>query len=201
MAKRVFFSFHYDDVKTFRANVVRNHGLLKDTGTSGFFDASIWEDAKLHGVSSVKNLINNNLQQTSVTCVLIGSRTWSRRWVRYEIMKSFDRQNALLGVHINGVKDKNQQSFSNGLNPFEFLGLYIDLYGKATYWERTFYHGASYYQGSYGTWTKYNDLQPTLNFDRKFWGKGYTLSDWVPCYDWIKNQGYENFATWIEAAK
>ena len=47
MAKRVFFSFHYQDVSDFRANVVRNHWLLKsDRSTSGFFDASIWETAK-----------------------------------------------------------------------------------------------------------------------------------------------------------
>ena len=49
MARRVYFSFHYEDVITFRANVVRNHGLTKEVGTSGFFDASIWEDAELHG--------------------------------------------------------------------------------------------------------------------------------------------------------
>jgi hypothetical protein len=42
MAKRVFFSFHYDDVIAFRANVVRKHDVTKDTGTAGFFDASIW---------------------------------------------------------------------------------------------------------------------------------------------------------------
>jgi hypothetical protein len=29
MAKRVFFSFHYQDVIDFRANVVRNHWLTK----------------------------------------------------------------------------------------------------------------------------------------------------------------------------
>ncbi|MGH7979250.1 MAG: hypothetical protein ACREE6_07730 [Limisphaerales bacterium] len=42
MAKQVFFSFHYEDVKTFRANVVRNHGFTKENGQeAGFFDASV----------------------------------------------------------------------------------------------------------------------------------------------------------------
>ena len=45
MAKRVFFSFHYQDVIDFRANVVRNHKTTKHEG-AGYFDASIWEDAK-----------------------------------------------------------------------------------------------------------------------------------------------------------
>jgi len=29
MARRVYFGFDYEDVKTFRVNVVRNHDLLK----------------------------------------------------------------------------------------------------------------------------------------------------------------------------
>lgn len=62
MAKRVFFSFHYDDVKTFRANVVRNHGITKPE-EAGFFDASIWEDAKRHGDAAVTRLINSNLDK------------------------------------------------------------------------------------------------------------------------------------------
>jgi hypothetical protein len=42
MAKRVFFSFHYQDVIDFRANVVRQHWLTKpDREAAGFFDASI----------------------------------------------------------------------------------------------------------------------------------------------------------------
>ena len=50
MAKHIFFSFHYDDIKTFRANVVRNRGFTKENGQeAGVFDRSIWEDAKLHG--------------------------------------------------------------------------------------------------------------------------------------------------------
>ena len=37
MAKRVFFSFHYQDVIDFRANVVRNHWLTKsDREDAGF---------------------------------------------------------------------------------------------------------------------------------------------------------------------
>ena len=50
MAKRVFFSFHYQDVIDFRANVVRNHKLTKGK-SSGYFDSSIWEDAKKTSVS------------------------------------------------------------------------------------------------------------------------------------------------------
>ena len=80
MAKRVFFSFHYQDVIDFRANVVRNHWRTKpDRGDAGFFDASIWETAKRTSPLALKRLINSELQHTSVTTVLIGSETYARR--------------------------------------------------------------------------------------------------------------------------
>ena len=96
MAKRVFFSFHYQDVIDFRANVVRNHWLTKpDRQSAGFFDSSIWEDAKKTSDLALKRLINSGLKNTSNTCVLVGSETFNRRWVSYEIMKSLE-----VGNHI-----------------------------------------------------------------------------------------------------
>jgi hypothetical protein len=62
MARRVFFSFYYQDVIGFRANVVRQHWLTKpDRESAGFFDASIWETAKRTGPVAVKRLINSGL--------------------------------------------------------------------------------------------------------------------------------------------
>lgn len=193
MAKQVFFSFHYEDVKTFRANIVRNHGFTKANGQeAGFFDASIWEDAKKHGADSIKRLINSNLEGTSVTCALIGTDTWSRRWVRYEILKSYDRENTLLGVHINSVRDKNRQTFVQGPNPFDYLGFVVSEDGRKH----------TYYEHNGTEWKVYGDLPAkTTNYERQYWGRGFKLSDWVPCYDWTLNDGYNNFATWVENAK
>lgn len=193
MARKVFFCFHYEDVKTFRANVVRKHGLTKENvQEAGFFDASIWEDAKKHGDESVKRLINSNLENTSMTCALIGTETWKRRWVRYEILKSYDRGNLLFGVHINSVPDKNRQTFSQGLNPFDYLGFVISEDGRKL----------TYYEHDGTSWKVYQELQAkTTSFDRQYWGKGYKLSNWVLCYDWIRDDGYKNFATWVENTK
>jgi hypothetical protein len=75
MAKRVYFCFHYEDVRTFRVNVVRQHGVTKeDARETGFYDASIWEDAKKQGDLALKRLINSNLEYTSVTCALNRNR-------------------------------------------------------------------------------------------------------------------------------
>lgn len=123
MSKRVFFSFHYQDVIDFRANVVRNHWLTKpDRESAGFFDASIWEAAKKEGDIAIKRLINKNIKNTSVTAVLVGSQTFNRRWVSYEIMKSMQKGNKLIAIHINRIKDNNRKTKPNGPNPFEYLG-------------------------------------------------------------------------------
>ena len=122
MARRVFFSFHYQDVIDFRANVVRNHNVTKDNN-GGFFDASIWESSKKQGDLTLKRLINGGLDNTSVTVVLIGSQTYARRWVRYEIMKSIERGNTVLGIHINGIRDRFGQVQAQGPSPFDYLGL------------------------------------------------------------------------------
>ena len=194
MAKRVFFSFHYEDVKTFRANVVRNHSITKQSGTdAGFFDASIWEDAKRHGDLSIKRLINTNLDGTSVTCALIGTETWQRRWVRYEILKSYDRGNTLFGVHINSVKDKNQNTFSQGKNIFDYLGFTISSDGTTQ----------TYYEHDGNEWKIYQDLpeKKLTNIGIQHRGKGFSLSNWVKVYDWTLQDGYNNFPTWVENAK
>lgn len=103
MARKVFFSFHYDDVT--RANVVRNSDVVtrKYEKAARFYDKSLWEEAKKQGAQAIKRMINGGLDGSSVTCVLIGQETWCRPWVRYEILKSMARGNGILGVQIHDV--------------------------------------------------------------------------------------------------
>jgi MTH538 TIR-like domain (DUF1863) len=88
MARRVFFSFHYErDI--WRASVVRNSWKMKpDREAAGFFDASIWEKAKTQGKAAIEKMIDEALVGTSVTAVLIGNQTASRGYVKYEIEQS-----------------------------------------------------------------------------------------------------------------
>src|SRR5260370_39947281 len=103
MAKRVYFAFHYQDVMDFRANVVRKHNFTGGVESAGYYDHSIWETAKNTNPLALKRLINAELEGTSVTAILIGTDTWARPWVRYEIVKSIARGNILIGVHINSI--------------------------------------------------------------------------------------------------
>src|SRR5947209_5199013 len=104
MARRVFFSFHYErDV--WRASVVRNSWVTQDRQAAGFFDAGMWEEAKKKGDAAIRAMIDNALKNTSVTAVLIGNQTANREYVKYEIKQSIARGNGLFGVMINLIEN------------------------------------------------------------------------------------------------
>ena len=193
MANRVFFSFHYQDVIDFRANVVRNHWVAKpDRVAAGFYDASIWEETKRQGAVALKRLINSGLENTSNTCVLIGSNTYSRPWVRYELLKSFKRNNHLFGVHINGIKGKDGQTKDLGPNPLEYLGVTYSKDGStATLWEKI---------GS--KWAEYEEIDRSasyrVNVGLEHRGKGFNLGNFYKTFRWNADNGYDNFASWVE---
>lgn len=116
MARRVFFSFHYErDIS--RANVVRNSWVTQDRESAGFFDAGLWEEAKKKGKAAIEKMIDDALVNTTVTAVLLGQETGSRDYVQYEIDQSIARGNGLLGVWIYKIKDLNGQTDEQGTNP------------------------------------------------------------------------------------
>ena len=96
MARKVFFSFHYADIMN--ANIVRNSGQFKLTPETGFYDASLWERTKTQGDAAIKSLIDQGLNNTSVTCFLIGEHTHSQKWCKYELQKSLDDKKGILGI-------------------------------------------------------------------------------------------------------
>jgi len=194
LAKKVFFSFHYDDVVNFRANVVRRHWQFKpDRESAGFFDASIWESAKKDSPLAVKRLINQELVGTSVTCVLIGSETHERPWVRYEILKSFLKGNKLIGVHINSINGRDQKTKLLGADPFGDLNISYSIDGES----------ATIFEWSGSTWKPYSQIEGTATFSMKgvspmFWGKTVRFTEFARTYDWVADDGYNNFASWVE---
>jgi hypothetical protein len=131
MARRTFFSFHYDrDI--WRANVVRNSWVTKDREAAGFWDASLWEEAKIKGDESIKTMILDGLKNTSVTVVLIGAETANRQWINYEIIESYKCKNGLLGLYIHNIKDIYGHTDTKGNNPFDYLHIEKSL-GTKTY--------------------------------------------------------------------
>lgn len=197
MAKNVFFSFHYEDVIGFRANVVRNHDTVKGR-QAGYFDKSIWEDAKKTSPLALKRLINSNLDGTSVTCVLIGSETYARKWVIYEIFRSIYKRNKIIGVHINRVKGKDGLIKNNGENPFDYTGVYFSEDGSSY---------AFITRNSLSSqWQYWEEIDNCRFFKNQYFssqyaysnrGKCISLSAFISTYDWISDNGYINFKNWI----
>ncbi len=105
MARKVFFSFKYKQ-DVWRAMIVRNSGVIKGVEKAGFIDAADFESLERQGYAAIKRWIDGQLQNTSVTVVLVGEKTCSSRWVRYEIEASKARGNGLLGIDISKIEDK-----------------------------------------------------------------------------------------------
>jgi hypothetical protein len=145
MARRVFFSFHYQR-DLWRVNVVRNSAVIEGVAIVGFADASLWERARREGQTAVHRLVADGLSGTSVTAVLIGEQTANREYVNYEIEKSIERGNGLLGVRIHHIKDQHGNIDSPGVVPvaLQRIGapIYDYEYGRLGGWIEQAYRKA-----------------------------------------------------------
>lgn len=56
MARKIFFSFHFDR-DAWRAGQVRNSDLIPNEDEYGFIDSADWEEVKRNGVDSIKRWI------------------------------------------------------------------------------------------------------------------------------------------------
>lgn len=115
MARRTFFSFDYKHV--WRVNQIRNSPNVIGTAAAGFLDASLWEEAKKKGDKEIKKLIDNGLENTSVTVVCVTYGTAQRKYVNYEIDKSLERGNGLVAIQIHHLKDQDGNTVSAGAIP------------------------------------------------------------------------------------
>lgn len=117
MARRTFFSFHYKN-DIWRANIVRNSWVTQERKAAGFIDTAAFEEIKKGGDNAIKKWIREQLEGTSVTVVLIGSDTSSRDYVKYELKKSWDKGNGILGIYVHNIKDSNGNKSKKGSNSF-----------------------------------------------------------------------------------
>lgn len=193
--RRVFFSFHYADV--YRVNQVRNSWRFRresEREAYGFFDGSLWERSKREGDSSLKKLIYDGIDRTSVTCVLVGRETFARRWVRYEIARSVARGNGLLALRINQLRDSKGSIGFAGPNPLDYMGVWRNESGNILLAEKNLS----------GKWIRYGDYtlsvklpaaleQPSSNFV-------IPLSRYARTYCYVTSDGYSNFGSWVATA-
>ena len=136
--RKVFFSFHYDDI--WRVNQVRNMWVANNVG---FEDKAEFEAVRRRGEQAVKNWIDNQMQGTGVTVVLIGSSTHKREFVRYEIEQSIKSNKGIIGIHINQLKDqKGKPKNTLGRNPLDRHHV-VQL---SFWWEKRVIKASDYYK-------------------------------------------------------
>ncbi len=119
MARKVFFSFHYDADK-WRASQVRNMGALEGNVPCSDND---WEAVKKGGDKAIENWIADQLAGRSCTVVLVGGQTASRKWVVFEVQESWNAKKGVVGVRIHNLKDESSNQGAYGANPFDRLTL------------------------------------------------------------------------------
>jgi antiphage defense system Thoeris ThsB-like protein len=127
MARRVFFSFHYDG-DIWRASQIRDSNVVVGSEVGGFFDQSEYEDAKKQGNEGIQRMIQKHLKNTSVTAVLIGAETANRPWVKYAIDQSITQKNGMLGIYVGHLRDKNGRTPTQGLKPIVPAGVEFPAY-------------------------------------------------------------------------
>jgi hypothetical protein len=114
MARRVFFSFHYQPDCS-RASQVRNIGALEGDAPVSDND---WESVTRGGDAAIERWINNQMSGKSCAVVLIGANTAGRKWIDYEIRKAWTDGKGLVGVYVHNLKDLAGAQSGKGTNPF-----------------------------------------------------------------------------------
>lgn len=115
MARKVFYSFHYIP-DCWRVSQIRNIGAIEDNKPASDND---WEEVKKGGDSGIKKWIDDQLHGRSCTVVLIGKETAGRKWINYEIEKSWNDGKGVLGIYIHNLKNKDGNQTAKGKNPFD----------------------------------------------------------------------------------
>jgi hypothetical protein len=207
--RKAFFSFHYDDIM--RVNVVRNAWKIDHPDNAlmrSFQDSSLWESRKLEGDDAVKRLIREGVEYTSAVCVLIGSETWLRRWVKYEIARAIIDGRGLLSVHLNSIRHHHTQtSHTRGLNPLDFMAVgkvQDGVLSTPRYYLFEKQAAPNGFGGYKWEWNRYSDYTSSVSLPS--WladpHAGYVtpLSQNASVYDYMADDGHRNIGSWIDKA-
>lgn len=117
MARRCFYSFHYERDAS-RAAQVRNIRVIE--GSRPATDNE-WETIARGGEAAIKRWIAGQLEGRSCTVVLVGTQTANRPWINYEIVESWNRGLGVVGIRIHGLKNLDGLISNPGSNPFDFI--------------------------------------------------------------------------------
>ena len=119
MVRRVFYSFHYQNDAR-RVQQIINIGAIEGSQVA---HPNKWEEIKRSGHGAICRWIDKSMEGRSCVIVLVGSNTWERRYVQYEIKKAWEDRKGLLGIFIHNIKCPQNGTCQKGANPFQHIHL------------------------------------------------------------------------------
>ncbi|RLA48095.1 MAG: hypothetical protein DRR06_00675 [Gammaproteobacteria bacterium] len=115
MARKVFYSFHYDK-DNWRASQVRNIGAVEGNKPAADND---WETVKKGGDKAIEKWIDGQMNGRSCVVVLVGAKTAGRKWIKYEVKKAWESGKGVVGICVHKLKDSAGNQSTKGNNPFD----------------------------------------------------------------------------------
>lgn len=112
--KKVFFSFHYK-LDNWRVNQIRNMGVVEG---QKICNPNNWEKVKRQGEQSIKNWIDRQMKECDCVIVLIGEKTHTRKWVKYEVKRAKELGILVFGIFIHNLKNSEGKTTRKGQNVF-----------------------------------------------------------------------------------
>jgi len=117
MARKAFYSFHYD-ADNWRAAQVRSMGVIEGNEPCSDND---WEAVKGGGDPAIEKWIAEQLEGKTCAIVLVGSGTDGRKWITHEIKEAWNGGRGVVGIHIHNLKNQQGLQSYKGGNPFDYL--------------------------------------------------------------------------------
>ncbi|MEZ0542549.1 TIR domain-containing protein [Fibrella arboris] len=117
MARKVFFSFHYER-DSHRVSQIREcNSITQHFIKTPFLPKSEWESIERTGPIAIKKWIDSNMEGTSVVILCFGLETHLRPWVKYELEKAHKEKRGIIAVNMNGMKTMSHQVDLPSTNP------------------------------------------------------------------------------------
>ncbi len=105
-----------------------------------------WETVKRGGDIAIERWILNQMEGKTCCVVLIGKETATRRWIKFEIKKAWEKRLGVLGIYIHNLKDREGKTSIKGTNPFSSisfgstnLGMIVKAYDPSPWGSVTVY--------------------------------------------------------------
>ena len=201
--RRSYFAFNYADVR--RSVIVRNAWRFQTkTGQDrAYFDSSIWEKTKVTDPVRLRKIITAGMKNSSAVCVLAGSETFRRPFVRYEIALAVIDGRGLLTVHVNDIPHvEGGLTHPRGPNPLDYMGVMRCKDGLFRLAELNDY--ADGQSGVVWRWEAYSVHTGAVTCPR--WLTKPDINHVMPLsvgadeYDYTAGNGHKNIGIWIDRA-